>query len=217
MRNLKRFFGVFHVPFAGQKSKSNSGFSLVELMTVVTIIGVLANIGAIEYLHFKIRAERAGAKQYGLATLKFLGAYHGEFGKHVFDGQSFNIIKKLGAGCDWTGGVPPFMPKTPDSECARAKFTIQYTDLAGFASNQGEQVRATNTTYGACGVAFSETLTFQNCSDYCLAKDSIKNNCTSATYENPVGDATPHYSEVTGGAVDGNNDCFGYTPPACMY
>lgn len=59
--------------------KNNKGFSLVELMVVVSIIGILAAIAIPNFQRFTSRAKQAEAKANLSALYTAMRAYHAEF------------------------------------------------------------------------------------------------------------------------------------------
>jgi len=54
----------FHHSLSTNSAKRGAGFSLLELMIVVAIIGVLAGVGLPMYGQYQVRAHRSSAHQY---------------------------------------------------------------------------------------------------------------------------------------------------------
>ena len=74
------------------RSKAQAGFSLVELMVVVAIIGILAAVAIPQFSKFQARARQSEAKTH-LTTI-----YTGEMGFHQ-EWQHFSRdLKNIGAG-----------------------------------------------------------------------------------------------------------------------
>ena len=57
-------------------SRASCGFSLIELMITIAIIGVLASIAMPSYVHYIARGKRAEAKQALLDNALFLETYY---------------------------------------------------------------------------------------------------------------------------------------------
>ena len=64
------------------KMNSKSGFSLVELMVVVAIIGILATIAAPNYIRFQAKAKQANAKSELAGIYTAEKAFYAEYGTY---------------------------------------------------------------------------------------------------------------------------------------
>ncbi len=65
--------------------KSQAGFSLIELMVVVAIIGILAAIGIPQYAKFQARARQSEAKGALSALYSAEQSYQGEWNSYSVD------------------------------------------------------------------------------------------------------------------------------------
>jgi type IV pilus assembly protein PilA len=70
--------------------KNRKGFTLIELMIVVAIIGILAAIAIPNYLHFVSKSRRTEAKSNLEAIYKAELSYFGEYDRFS---QDFNVIR----------------------------------------------------------------------------------------------------------------------------
>lgn len=85
---------------------NNKGFSLVELMIVVAIIGLLAAVGVPQYQKFQARARQGEAKSSLSALYAAEQSFFGEWNQYTVD------LKNIGFGVTGTGlryvtGFPP--------------------------------------------------------------------------------------------------------------
>jgi prepilin-type N-terminal cleavage/methylation domain-containing protein len=89
------------------------GFTLIELMIVVAIIGVLATISTPWYMRFQMRSKAAEVKV-SLASIRTAqGAYFGEHGSYI--------------RMDPTPAGPPVSQKRPWTACPSGPWTIAAT------------------------------------------------------------------------------------------
>ncbi len=75
--------------------KSAKGFTLIELMIVVAIIGILAAIAIPNFLKFQAKAKQSEAKTNLAAVFTAQTAYFSEIGEY---GQTFAIVNWAAAG-----------------------------------------------------------------------------------------------------------------------
>src|SRR3989304_2210661 len=76
--------------------KNKKGFTLIELMIVVAIIGILAAIAIPDFLKFQAKAKQSEAKQNLGAIFTTQVAYFGE--NNTFGGGAFIVNKRPTAG-----------------------------------------------------------------------------------------------------------------------
>jgi prepilin-type N-terminal cleavage/methylation domain-containing protein len=65
------------------RAADETGFTLVELLVVVTIIGVLAAIGIASFLNQRSKAQDSQAKVYATTAAKALEVWHTDHGTYV--------------------------------------------------------------------------------------------------------------------------------------
>ena len=65
------------------RADQEAGFTLVELLVVIVVIGVLTVIAAISYLGFKDRADNTTAKSNVRTVVPAITAYYGEHSTYV--------------------------------------------------------------------------------------------------------------------------------------
>ncbi|MBF2099252.1 MAG: prepilin-type N-terminal cleavage/methylation domain-containing protein [Gloeomargaritaceae cyanobacterium C42_A2020_066] len=73
------------------KKKSNEGFTLVELLVVIVIIGILSAIALPAFLNQTAKAKQSEAKNFGQAWVKGEKTYRAEFSR-------FGSIQELALG-----------------------------------------------------------------------------------------------------------------------
>jgi type IV pilus assembly protein PilA len=131
--------------------KSNKGFTLIELMIVVAIIGILAAIAIPNFLRFQLKSKSAEGKVNIAAIRTAQESYLAEFGSYVTTATPNPLVASLGttktaflatpaADFDLLGWAPEgsvFFSYDTLSQVAPSAYTIEATaDIDGDAAFQ---------------------------------------------------------------------------------
>jgi type IV pilus assembly protein PilA len=128
-----------------------SGFTLVELLVVILIIGVLASIGIASFLNQRSKAQDSAAKVDAVTAAKALSVWH-------TDHDTF-----AGATADELGDIEPSLKRSAGlalSDLSADTFTVSVDSPAGTAgggtftfmrlASGDEQRDCTNPGQGSC-------------------------------------------------------------------
>lgn len=88
MTAMRKSFPVSRFPFAGCGPAAEEGFTLLELLVVMTIIGILAAIAVPALRDSPQRAREAALKEDLFAMRSVIDQYHGDKGNYPADLQT---------------------------------------------------------------------------------------------------------------------------------
>lgn len=88
-----------------KKVKSQAGFSLIELMMVVVIIGVLAGVGIPQYQKFQMKAKQSEVKSLLSAMYTSQRAFYAEWTRYYgdFNAVGYGVSGSLGYSVGFSG------------------------------------------------------------------------------------------------------------------
>jgi type IV pilus assembly protein PilA len=117
--------------------KNNKGFTLIELMIVVAIIGVLAAIAIPNFLNYQCKAKQSEAKS-GLGTIRTAQeAYFAEHDTYSYEAGDIGFATKGKARYTFTVGVN-------DATALLTGFTATATAKVTGQTDQGLKTAAGN-------------------------------------------------------------------------
>lgn len=116
------------------------GFTLVEVMIVVVIIGILASIAYPAYQQYVLRAARAEAQAILMEAAQFMERYHTTNNSYVDAALPTTVSPKTGtarynisfaSGPDATSYTIQAVPTGPQSSDACGTLTVSHTGATG--------------------------------------------------------------------------------------
>jgi len=188
------------------KLQSKSGFSLVELMVVVAIIGILATIAVPNFQRFQARAKQASAKTELTGIYTAQKAFYVEYNSYTPDMQLSGFVPE-GIQIDTTAGVAA----TQVSDVSRI-----YGSSMGTVGTDGAGTTPalTGLTVTAGANLILSTLGLAVSTDYNGAYPAHESGCAQATQTNliaAINGATPgasaeNFVAVVRGCPRGNSN-----------
>lgn len=116
----------------------NAGFSLVELMIVVGIIGILAALGVPKFRQFQAKAKQSEVKQ-NLAFIHTLEtSYYGDNGVYSANGAISTVVASSATSCNVSGGVNTIGFTIADCKSAHYGYSISGSGIGVFTATGTE-------------------------------------------------------------------------------
>jgi len=141
--------------------KSNQGFSLVELMIVVAIIGLLAAVGVPQYQKFQARARQSEAKTALGALYSAQAAFFQEWNCYQSDLRNIGFGVS-GVNLRYITGVRTAAVGTPDAAVTGCNTGRPDVQGAGYAISDGMTTTPNTANSSAAMAAISPNATWFN-------------------------------------------------------
>jgi type II secretion system protein G len=130
------------------KRKIQGGFTLVELLVVITILGILATIGLVAFTSSQARARDAQRKSNLKEISSSLELFYSDYGKYPNSdsgkivGCSYNPANGSGTDCAWgtgdfTDGKTTYFQALPKDPVTNLHY---YYNVVASSSNQAYQL-----------------------------------------------------------------------------
>lgn len=150
--------------------KSQAGFSLIELMIVVAIIGILASIAVPNFKKFQVKARQSEAKAQLTSLYTAEKAFYGEWNSYFGDfrdvgyspeGKMRYQVGFAGLGVAAAAVSTNFVPSTNGSGAGTLFNTAAALGKTGFTFTQDANIGAysANAAGGSCAAGTNPTQT----------------------------------------------------------
>lgn len=124
-------------------TKQQSGFSLVELMVVVAIIGILATIAVPKFKVFQAKARQAEAKTTLAHIYTLEQAYFG-------DNDKYAVLAKVGGPAGCTNTANPLGFYIDNCPKSRYSYEVATPNATAFTATATSGVNAANKVMPGC-------------------------------------------------------------------
>ncbi|RYZ69995.1 MAG: prepilin-type N-terminal cleavage/methylation domain-containing protein, partial [Proteobacteria bacterium] len=137
-----------------------SGFSLIELMIVVAIIGILASIAVPNFKKFQVKARQSEAKSQLTSLYTAEKAFHGEWAGYTADFRDIGYAPegRMRYHVGQAAGYVPAPPFQPSNNIAGASTVISTVQALVAGPNAGFNFTQDAVTIGAYGLAAAGTV-----------------------------------------------------------
>lgn len=135
------------------------GFSLIELMITVAVVGILAAIALPSYQQYVARGKRADAKTALLTNAQYMERAFSEC-------NSYQLADVNGDGDCADAGDVPTLPHTQSPASGTADYNISLVAGLGAAAFTLQAVRAGSMAGDPCGTLTLNHLGVKGCGDF---------------------------------------------------